>query len=73
MLSQLSNSYIIPPDKIPYFIFKKLSCDLSLPLSILFNKSIKSGKYPFMWKYSFITLIFKNGILLLKKIIGQFQ
>ena len=28
MLSQLSNSYTIPPDKIPSFIFKKFSYDL---------------------------------------------
>ena len=58
MLCQLSNSYTIPPDKIPSFIFKKFSYDLSLPLSIIFNKLINSGKCPFMWKYSFITLFF---------------
>ena len=58
-LSQLSNSYTIPPpDKILYFILKKFSYDLSLPLSIIFNKSINSGKCPFMWKYSCITPIF---------------
>ena len=61
ILSQLSHSYTIPQDKISYFIFKKFSYDLSLPLSIIFNKSINSGKCPFMWKYSFITPIFKNG------------
>ena len=64
MLSQLSNSYTIPPYKIPYFIFNKFSYDLSLPLSIIFNKSINSGKCPFMWKYSCITHILKMVILL---------
>ena len=34
---------------------------MTLPLSIIFNKSIHSGKCPFMWKYSFITPILKNG------------
>ena len=35
----------------------KFSCDLSLPLFIIFNKSIELGSCPIKCKYSFITLI----------------
>lgn len=49
------------PDKIPSSVFKQFSCELSLPLAILFNLSLKSGKFPEKWKFSKITPIFKSG------------
>ena len=39
-LCKLSNSCTIPPDEIPSYILHKFSYDLSLPLSIIFNKLI---------------------------------
>ena len=32
IVSQLSHSYTISPDKMPYFIFKKFSYFLSIPI-----------------------------------------
>ena len=60
-LCKLSNSCTIPPDEIPSYILQTFSYDLSLPLSIIFNKSIEFGSCPLKWKYSFITPIFKKG------------
>ena len=48
-------------DEIPSYILQKFSYDLSLPLSIIFNKSIENGSCPIKWKYSFIIPIFKKG------------
>ena len=59
-LCELSNSCTIPPDEIQSYILRKFSYDLSLPLSIIFNKYIENGSCP-IWKYSFITPIFKKG------------
>ena len=60
-LCKLYNSCTIPQDEIPSYILQKFSYDLSLPLSIIFNKSIEFGSCPLKWKYNFITPIFKNG------------
>ena len=48
-------------DEIPSCILKKLSYDLILPLSIIFNKSIEIDSCPIKWKYSFITPILKKS------------
>ena len=42
-LCKLSNLITIPPDEIPSYILHKFSYDLSLPLSIIFNKAIEIG------------------------------
>ena len=49
------------PDKIPSIILKNLSDELSTPLATLFNKSIKEGIVPLIWKTAEITAIFKKG------------
>ncbi|XP_044745218.1 uncharacterized protein LOC123307080 [Coccinella septempunctata] len=49
------------PDGIPSS-FLKNCCDLIFePLFILFNKSLKDGCFPYKWKVSSITPIFKSG------------
>ena len=44
----------------PYFL-KELSKELSHPLSILYNKSIKEGILPSQWPVACITAIHKKG------------
>ena len=60
-LCKLSKSCTIPPDEITSYILQKFSYDLALPLSIIFNKSIKNGSCPIKWKSNFIAPIFKKG------------
>lgn len=48
-------------DNIPAKILKDLNSSLSLPLSLIFNASLKSGVFPLMWKKSIIIPIFKSG------------
>lgn len=48
-------------DNIPTSILKDLSKSLSLPLSLVFNASLKSGTFPARWKKSIIIPIFKSG------------
>lgn len=49
------------PDNIPMMFFINLALSLSLPLSILFNKSVKEIKFPARWKESYVSPIFKDG------------
>ena len=49
------------PDKIPPRVLKELSQQLSVPLSILFNKSIELGILPLEWKQAEVVGIFKKG------------
>lgn len=49
------------PDEIPMMFYKKLAESLALPLSILFNKSLKERIFPDRWKLGFISPIFKDG------------
>jgi ribonucleases P/MRP protein subunit RPP40 len=41
--------------------FMQLSLSLSLPLSIIFNKSLSENKFPSKWKTGFVSPIFKEG------------
>lgn len=43
------------------FILKKKSKAISLPLSVIFNKSISSGKYPLSFKKCIVIPLFKTG------------
>lgn len=49
---------VTSPDDIPVMFYKNLSQTLSLPLKILFNKSLKERVFPDRWKTSFITPTF---------------
>ena len=60
-LSRLDPHKSMGPDKIPAFLLKSLSKELSLPLCIIFNKSISEGKLPQDWKKAEVTAIFKKG------------
>ena len=49
------------PDGWPIQVLKQCSQQISLPLSILFNKSFRSGHFPCDWKIAYITPIHKKG------------
>lgn len=49
------------PDLIHPLIIKNCSELLAPLLTSIFNHSIKTGKFPFQWKVSFITPYFKSG------------
>lgn len=61
ILEKLDQYKVSSPDNLPAIFFKKLARVISLPLSMLFNKSVTEGKYPDPWKESFITPVFKSG------------
>ncbi|VDO10445.1 unnamed protein product, partial [Brugia timori] len=49
------------PDGIAPVFLKNLSEELALPLERLFNMSLKNGKFPEIWKSSYLVPIFKSG------------
>ena len=49
------------PDGIPPKFIKTCSSSIALPLYIIFNQSLKIGKFPEKWKQSYITPVFKSG------------
>jgi hypothetical protein len=49
------------PDRIPPIFVKETSETLALPLTKIFNRSIKEGVFPSQWKISSITPILKVG------------
>ena len=49
------------PDRISPRILKEAKNELVKPLSILFNKSLNTGKVPDEWKLANVTPIFKKG------------
>ena len=49
------------PDSLHPHLLKEVACEISLPLSIIFNKSLISGSIPDDWRLANITAIFKKG------------
>ena len=60
-LKNLNPAKAMGPDKIPSLILKELHDDLSLPLSMIFNKSVHTGVVPSDWKIAEVSAIFKKG------------
>lgn len=60
-LYSLNPNKAIGPDKIPALILKEYSVELSVPLAIIFNKSLEEGNIPSDWKKADVTAIFKKG------------
>lgn len=48
------------PDGVPPLLLRACSGPLSLPLLILFNKSLATGEFPDYWKTGHIVPVFKN-------------
>lgn len=49
-LNKLNTAKAMGPDGIPGIILKELKCEISLPLSTIFNKSLEEGTTPLDWK-----------------------
>jgi hypothetical protein len=49
------------PDWISPLILKKIGLVVKKPLTVLFNLSLLSGVFPFVWKEPFVVPLFKNG------------
>lgn len=60
-LSAVDPSKGAGPDRLPPILFKQCAASLSLPVSILFNKSLSNGVFPDAWKIASISPIHKNG------------
>ena len=60
-LKNLNPAKAMGPDKIPGVILKELNEELSIPLSIIFNKSLHTGVVPSGWKTAEVSAIFKKG------------
>lgn len=49
------------PDLIPPSFLSNCAHQLSIPLSLIFNKSLSLGIFPSLWKSSYLIPIYKNG------------
>ena len=54
-INKLKSEKSAGPDGWPIQVLKQCSQQISLPLSILFNKSFQSGHLPCDWKIAYIT------------------
>ena len=61
VLKKLNSTKSPGPDKIHPRVIKELAKELSYPLHLFFNKSIKDGILPDSWKEAVVTPIFKKG------------
>ena len=49
------------PDGWPPIVLKETAVEISVPLSIIFTKSLQSGAIPDNWKTDNVVLIHKSG------------
>ena len=49
------------PDDFSHILLQNVCTELSVPLKLLFNKSIALGKFPKQWKHAHVLPIFKKG------------
>lgn len=61
LLKDLDQNKSPGPDTIPAILIRKCAKSLTMPLSLLFEKSFKEGVVPNIWKSVYITPIFKKG------------
>ena len=60
-MQQLDYSKAYGPDKIPGRLLKETANELSPPLTLIFQASLKQGQLPNNWKHANITPVFKKG------------
>ncbi|CAG9136232.1 unnamed protein product [Plutella xylostella] len=60
-LKRLDTCKSAGPDKIPPIYLVKCAEQLSFPIYLLFEKSLKEGKVPDIWKAAFVSPIHKKG------------
>lgn len=61
LLNNLDLTKSAGPDELPAVFLVKCADSLSLPLSLIFKRSIAEGVVPAIWKSAFITPIHKKG------------
>ena len=61
LMQQLDYSKAYNPDKIPRRILIDTATELSSPLTLTFQASLKQGQLPDDWKHVNITAVFKKG------------
>ena len=61
LLSQLNANKSTGPDGIGNWVLKHCSSSLSIPLTTLFNKSLRDGIFLSVWKQANICPVFKKG------------
>ena len=61
LLHELNTTKSMGPDNMHPFLLQKLSKTLCYPLTIIFQKSVSTGKIPKEWKYAKVTPLFKKG------------
>ena len=62
LLQQLDSSKAYGPDNISGRLLKEFAFELSSPLTLIFQASLKQGQPPRDWKHANITPIFKKGV-----------
>ncbi|GBM45831.1 putative RNA-directed DNA polymerase from transposon BS [Araneus ventricosus] len=60
-ISELKSSLTVGVDNIPSFIIKGCAEFFIYPLLILFNLSLRSNEFPYVWKQTRIIPVFKKG------------
>ena len=60
LMQQLDYSQVYGPDKIPRHL-KETAIELSSPLTLIFQTSLKQGQLPDDWKQANITPVFNKG------------
>ena len=58
---KLKRSFSAGPDGIPAVVIGRCASILAEPLCCIFNKSFAEGKFPTIWKQSFMFPVFKTG------------
>ena len=61
VITKLKSEKSTGPNGWPIEVIKQCSQQISIPLSIIFNKSFQSGVLPQDWKVAYITPIHKKG------------
>uniref|UniRef100_A0A8R1DH77 Reverse transcriptase domain-containing protein n=1 Tax=Caenorhabditis japonica TaxID=281687 RepID=A0A8R1DH77_CAEJA len=60
-LSMLKSRCNTSPDDVPAIFLKRLCTSIALPLSIIFNASMRSGDVPMLWKEAIVKPLYKKG------------
>jgi hypothetical protein len=60
-LSKINVKLSAGPDKLPSSLFKNCATSLTFPLCHIYNKSLRTSKFPDAWKNVFVSPIHKKG------------